>query len=46
MLPTLNGVRQLHSYFCSRIESGELLAHDTLLGRLVNNAGDGEISRE
>jgi beta-dihydromenaquinone-9 omega-hydroxylase len=46
MLPTLNGVRHLHSYFCSRIESGELLARDTLLGRLVNNAGDGEISRD
>jgi cytochrome P450 len=46
MLPTLNGVRHLHSYFCSRIDSGELLARDTLLGRLVNNAGDGEISRD
>ena len=33
MLPTLNGVRHLHSYFCSRIDSGELLARDTLLGR-------------
>jgi cytochrome P450 len=46
MVPTLNGVRHLHSYFCSRIDSGELLARDTLLGRLVNNAGDGEISRD
>jgi cytochrome P450 len=46
MVPTLNGVRHLHSYFCSRIDSGELLARDTLLGRLVNDAGDGEISRD
>jgi cytochrome P450 len=46
MLPTLNGVRHLHSYFCSRIDSGELVARDTLLGRLVNNAGDGEMSRD
>jgi beta-dihydromenaquinone-9 omega-hydroxylase len=46
MVPTLNGMRHLHSYFCSRIESGELLAHDTLLGRLVATAGNGEISRD
>jgi beta-dihydromenaquinone-9 omega-hydroxylase len=46
MLPTLNGVRHLHSYFCRRIKSGELLAPDTLLGRLVATAGDGEISRD
>jgi cytochrome P450 len=46
MLPTLNGVRHLHSYFCRRIESGELLAPDTLLGRLVATAGHGEISRD
>jgi beta-dihydromenaquinone-9 omega-hydroxylase len=46
MVPTLNGVRHLHSYFCSRIESGELLARDTLLGRLVATADDGEISRD
>jgi beta-dihydromenaquinone-9 omega-hydroxylase len=46
MVPSLNGVRHLHSYFCSRIDSGELLARDTILGRLVNNAGDGEISRD
>ena len=46
LLPTLNGVRHLHSYFCSRIDSGELLARDTLLGRLVNNVGDGEMSRD
>jgi cytochrome P450 len=46
MLPTLNGVRHLHSYFCSRIETGELLSRDTLLGRLVTTAGDGEISRD
>jgi beta-dihydromenaquinone-9 omega-hydroxylase len=46
MVPTLNGVRHLHSYFCSRIETGELLAGDTLLGHLVATASDGEISRD
>ena len=46
MVPTLNGVRHLHSYFCSRIETGELLARHTLLGHLVATAGDGEISRD
>jgi beta-dihydromenaquinone-9 omega-hydroxylase len=46
MLPALNGVRHLHSYFCSRIESGALLGRDTLLGHLVATAGDGEISRD
>jgi cytochrome P450 len=46
ILPTLNGVRHLHSYFCDRIESGQLLARDTLLGRLVATASDGEISRD
>lgn len=46
MLPTLNGVRHLHSYFCSRLDSGELLASDTLLGRLVANADDGEITHD
>lgn len=46
LLPTLNATRHLHSYFCSRFESGELLMSDTLLGRLVATAGDGEISRD
>jgi beta-dihydromenaquinone-9 omega-hydroxylase len=45
MVPTLNGVRHLHSYICDRIDSGELLGRDTLLGRLVDTAGNGEISR-
>lgn len=44
MLPTLNGVRHLHSYFCSRIESGELLGTDTLLGRLIAEQRDGDIT--
>lgn len=44
VLPTLNGVRHLHSYFLGRMESGALLGSDTLLGRLVANQNDGEIS--
>ena len=46
MVPTLNGVRHLHSYICNRIDSGELLGGDTLLGRLVATAGNGEITRD
>jgi beta-dihydromenaquinone-9 omega-hydroxylase len=46
MVPTLNGVRHLHAYFCDRIASGELLAGEALLGRLVATAGHGEISRD
>lgn len=41
LLPTLNAVRHLHTYFCRRFENGELLGSDALLGRLVANAGDG-----
>jgi beta-dihydromenaquinone-9 omega-hydroxylase len=46
MFPSLNGVRHLHSYINSRIRSGQLLRPDTLLGRLVATASDGEISRD
>ncbi len=46
MLPTLNGMRHLHSYFSGCFESGELLGSDTLLGRLVATAGAGDISRD
>lgn len=46
ILPSLNGARHLHSYFCRHIKSGELLASDTLLGRLVATARDGEMSRD
>lgn len=41
---TLNGVRHLHRYFRSRIESGVLLGSDTLLGRLVADREDGDIT--
>ena len=44
VVPTLNAVRRLYAYFCSRFDSGELLASGTLLGRLVADADDGEIS--
>jgi beta-dihydromenaquinone-9 omega-hydroxylase len=46
MVPTLNGVRHLHSYFSSRVHIGELLRPDTLLGRLVAGAEGGEITRD
>jgi beta-dihydromenaquinone-9 omega-hydroxylase len=43
---SINGVRQLHSYFLERIEDGRLLGADTLLGRLTADADDGEISAD
>lgn len=41
---TIYGVRQLHSYFMGQFKAGGLLGGDTVLGRLVANAEDGEIS--
>lgn len=46
ILPTLNGVRHLHAYFASRFHTGELLAEESLLGRLVTGADGGDISRD
>jgi cytochrome P450 len=46
MVPTLNGVRHLHSYFSSRLNAGDLLRPDTVLGRLVAGAEGGEITRD
>ncbi|ORV61232.1 cytochrome P450 [Mycobacterium fragae] len=46
ILPSLNATRHLHSYFSSRFRSGELLGSDSLLGRLVAIAGEGELSRD
>jgi beta-dihydromenaquinone-9 omega-hydroxylase len=40
------GVRQLHSYFQARIDDGRLMGSDALLGRLVANADDGEITAD
>lgn len=44
IVPTLNGVRHLHAYFRSRIESGELLGSNALLGRLVTEQQGGDIT--
>ncbi|WP_255485621.1 cytochrome P450 [Mycobacteroides sp. LB1] len=43
---TLNGVRHLHDYFMTQLGKGNLLGSDTVLGRLVANAGEGEISHD
>lgn len=40
------GIRQLHNYFQTQIERGGLLGPDTLIGRLVANSEDGEISSD
>lgn len=43
---TLNGVRHLHDYFMTQLGKGNLLGSDTMLGKLVADAGDGEISHD
>ncbi|ALR13440.1 hypothetical protein MYCSP_20800 [Mycobacteroides saopaulense] len=43
---TLNGVRHLHDYFLTQLDKGNLLGPDTLLGKLVGEAGENEISHD
>ncbi|MUM21477.1 cytochrome P450 [Mycobacterium sp. CBMA271] len=43
---TLNGVRHLHDYFMTQLGKGNLLGSDTVLGKLVADAGEGEISHD
>lgn len=43
---TLNGVRHLHDYFMTQLGKGNLLGADTVLGKLVADAGEGEISHD
>ncbi|WJR33487.1 cytochrome P450 [Mycobacteroides immunogenum] len=43
---TLNGVRHLHDYFMTQLGRGNLLGSDTMLGRLVADAGEGQISHD
>ncbi|QCH26026.1 cytochrome P450 [Mycobacteroides salmoniphilum] len=43
---TLNGVRHLHDYFLTQLGEGNLLGSDTVLGKLVADAGEGEISHD
>lgn len=43
---TLNGVRHLHDYFMTQFGKGNLLGADTVLGKLVADAGEGQISHD
>ncbi len=43
---TLNGVRHLHDYFMTQLGKGNLLGADTVLGKLVVDAGEGQISHD
>ncbi|TDZ44127.1 cytochrome P450 [Mycobacteroides franklinii] len=43
---TLNGVRHLHDYFMTQLGKGNLLGSDTMLGKLVADAGEGQISHD
>ncbi|HTQ18950.1 cytochrome P450 [Mycobacterium sp.] len=44
--PTCYGVRQLHTYFQTQLERGALLGENTVMGRLVANTEDGEITAD
>jgi cytochrome P450 len=46
LVPTLSGFRHLHAYFTDQLSAGGMLGADTLLGRLVENAEDGQVSHE
>jgi cytochrome P450 len=43
LVPTLSGFRHLHAYFTEQLP---MLGADTLLGRLVEHADDGQVSHE
>lgn len=42
----INGARHLHAYLMSEFQQGNLLGSDTLLGKLVDEAGEGQISHD
>lgn len=46
LLPTLSGFRHLHAFFTDQLAAGEMLGADTVLGRLVANAEDGQVSHD
>ncbi len=46
LVPTLSGFRHLHAYFTDQLSAGSMLGADTLLGRLVEHAEDGQVSHE
>ena len=46
LVPTLSGFRHLHAYFTDQLSAGNMLGADTLLGRLVEHAEDGQVSHE
>ena len=46
LVPTLSGFRQSHAYFTDQLSAGGMLGADTVLGRLVEHAEDGQVSHE
>ena len=46
LVPTLSGFRHLHAYFTDQLSAGSMLGADTVLGRLVEHAEDGQVSHE
>jgi cytochrome P450 len=45
-VPTLSGFRHLHAYFTAQLNAGGMLGADTVLGRLVANIEDGQVSHQ
>jgi cytochrome P450 len=46
LVPTLNGFRHLHAFFTEQLAASRMLGEDTVLGRLVANSDDGQVSHE
>jgi cytochrome P450 len=44
LLPALKGFRHMHAFFTDRLDRGELLGEDTVLGRLARHTDDGRLS--
>jgi cytochrome P450 len=46
LVPALSGFRHLHAFFTDRLDAGEMLSADTMLGGLVQHADTGEFSSD
>ena len=44
LVPTLRGFRHMHAFFTDKLNNGELLGEDTVLGRLARHTEDGRLS--
>jgi cytochrome P450 len=44
LVPTLRGFRHMHAFFTEKLNNGELLGKETVLGRLSRHTEDGRLS--